>query len=596
MPERKMGPSIFISFAEEDLKFEQELVKRLQGVGFNTWTYTHNTIRGTPIYEVLIQAIGSASAVIIVVSSHSGRSQYVIREYHYAALRRKRIIPIRLDNDNNELTFLLAPIVYVDARHGRNYMPDLQNALDNLPPPPPINPWYRRIALITKVVAVIFIVLSMVWLGWNRPLRNVLSIESIWTYILPNQPPAVPLPMSQRLTFYGDRDNSPNGKRLDEKLSKRFEIDTGIAVTLFNPKQEERLVGLNQAFADQLDNYDVVMIDTIWVGELAEHLIDLRPYFKEEIRQHKEEIISNNTIGDKLVAMPLFSDLGLLYYRTDLLNFYKQNLPETWDDLRNVAAVIQRGEREGKRDQPNPYFIGFAWQGAAYEGLSVNALEWIGSQGGLDQNTGQILDKQAVIESLDRARAWVQEGPDQISRKVNDDKEEESLQRFMNGNAAFLRAWPGIYARLKQQADKVPFDVAPLPSALGQKSVGMVGGWQLAIPKYSRNQQAAVELIRYLTSPDVQEWRATEGAYIPTIKAVFDDPQVKQRIPFLGSVYPKIKQIIRPSTYLGQNYSNASRCFYEVVDKALRYAGSKKEVESEISDMQQKPDCKAFFK
>ena len=106
----------------------------------------------------------------------------------------------------------------------------------------------------------------------------------------------------------------------------------------------------------------------------------------------------------------MFLDLGILYYRDDLLSYYQQELPKTWEDLKNVAAVIQKGERKGRPDRlPNPKFIGFAWQGAAYEGLSVNALEWIGSQGGLEQNTGQIVDKQVVVESLDRARAWGQD-------------------------------------------------------------------------------------------------------------------------------------------------------------------------------------------
>src|SRR5690349_17026962 len=108
MPEEKVGPSIFISFAEEDLRFVHDLVRRLQELGFNPWDYTRNTIRGTPIYEVLIQAIGSAFAVVLVVSYHSGRSRYVLREYHHAVREGKRIVPIRLDNDNNELTFHLA--------------------------------------------------------------------------------------------------------------------------------------------------------------------------------------------------------------------------------------------------------------------------------------------------------------------------------------------------------------------------------------------------------------------------------------------------------------------------------------------------------
>jgi trehalose/maltose transport system substrate-binding protein len=212
-----------------------------------------------------------------------------------------------------------------------------------------------------------------------------------------------------------------------------------------------------------------------------------------------------------------------------------------------------------------------------------------------------------VVESLDRARAWIQEGPSQISRNVNDDKEEKSLQRFMNGNAAFLRMWPNAYIRIKQTG-KMPFKVAPLPRANGQKSVGIVGGWQLAVPKYSRNQEAAVEFIRYLVSPEVQTWRALEGSYIPTIHTVADNPRVKEAMPFLDDVYKNIKLVMRPSSLLGQIYSNASndnaskiyssasKCFYDAVYEAIWSADSKEKIDLIVSDMQQNPDCKIFFK
>ena len=107
------------------------------------------------------------------------------------------------------------------------------------------------------------------------------------------------------------------------------------------------------------------MIDAPWVQDLAPHLLDLRPYFVEsELSAYDQLVIHNNTIGGKLAAMPLFREVGLLFYRDDLLRRYHRKVPQTWQELAETARDIQQGE--GKW---NPDFIGFAWQGAPYEAV-----------------------------------------------------------------------------------------------------------------------------------------------------------------------------------------------------------------------------------
>ena len=80
-------------------------------------------------------------------------------------------------------------------------------------------------------------------------------------------------------------------------------------------------------------------------------------------------------MNNKLLALPITMDAGILYYRTDLLKKYGYRAPpQTWDELGKMARVIQTGERRaGKND-----FWGFAWQGEEGESLTCNALEWDG--------------------------------------------------------------------------------------------------------------------------------------------------------------------------------------------------------------------------
>jgi trehalose/maltose transport system substrate-binding protein len=597
MLEDTKDPPIFISFAKEDRKFVDDLAAQLRQF-FKVWCYTEDMEPGTEVPKTLLQKIKAASAVIVVISEHSGQSNWVMKECKFAKDFRKRIIPLKLDNDLNQLTEFLGQIAYIDAQNGREYKTDLLRALMGF-----MNELQktltarRRISFALKSGVFIIAVLSLVWMriSWDRPLRNFFSLEAI-QMLVSNQPPAVPLPIKQTIKYYGDSGKDQLGRKFDVELSKRFKIDTGIEVVVEDPKRNEqpfgykdyeaRLNTLKQAFEAKDENYDVVMIDVVWVGELADHLVDLKDYIdKEVIKTHKKDIIDNNTIDGRLLAMPWFIDFGLLYYRTDLMPDSKQKAPKTWEDLEKRALEIQKKERES-----NSEFIGFAWQGAQYEGLSVNALEWIGSQGGLDK-FGQINNKKVAIKALDRVRGWVQKGESQISEGLNDITEDKSLEKFINGNAAFLRMWPSAYAKIKQADKLIQFNVAPLPTIDGQKSVSIVGGWQLAIPKYSRNQQAAAQFIRYLVSPEVQAWRALEGAYVPTIYDIIENkdnkyPWVKEAMPFLnlldndGPDDPK--KVFRPSSRLGQDYSKASKCFYTMVYNAIQSAGPKDIVESEF--------------
>ncbi|MGL6045728.1 MAG: extracellular solute-binding protein, partial [Vogesella sp.] len=103
----------------------------------------------------------------------------------------------------------------------------------------------------------------------------------------------------------------------------------------------ERLALYQQILGSGSDKIDVFQIDVVWPGILANHLLDLKPYTNGAEKQHFAGIISNNTIGGRLLAMPWFTDAGVLYYRKDLLEKHKQPVPKTWEELTASAKKIQ---------------------------------------------------------------------------------------------------------------------------------------------------------------------------------------------------------------------------------------------------------------
>jgi trehalose/maltose transport system substrate-binding protein len=369
-----------------------------------------------------------------------------------------------------------------------------------------------------------------------------------------------------KITYYGE--SVGVGADLDKALAKKFADDTGIQVNVVpRPKDStEAYATFQRLFQAQSADVDVMTLDVIWPGAFGANLADLTPKLGEAAKQHVESIVKNNTIDGKIIAIPWFTDFGMLYYRTDLLKKYGfDKPPETWDELEQMAKKIQDGEKAA-----NANFTGFVWQGKSYEGLTCNALEWIFSHGGgMIIEDGKITVKNPQVEkALGRAKGWV----GGISPAgVTGYEEEDARNAFQGGNAAFMRNWPYAYAagNADQSPIKGKFDVAPLPHEPGQKSGGTVGGWQLGVSKYSKNQDAAIEFVRYMASPEAQKFRAIIGGFIPTIPSVQSDPEVVKAMPFLGRL-KSAELLPRPSNSTGARYNEASIAFFQGVGQVLQ--------------------------
>ncbi|MCM8748261.1 ABC transporter substrate-binding protein [Thermomicrobiaceae bacterium CFH 74404] len=367
------------------------------------------------------------------------------------------------------------------------------------------------------------------------------------------------------LTYYGD--SVGIGAEMDQALAGAFSEATGITINVV-PKPEsatENYAAYQRFFSAQSPDVDVMMIDVIWPGAFAPHLVDLSQALGEEAKAHYETIIENNTVDGKLVGMPWFGDFGMLYYRTDLLEKYGfSNPPETWDELEEMAQTILEGERGA-----NPNFAGFVFQGNAYEGLTCNALEWLASSGGgrFIENGQVTINNPQAVEMLNKVRGWVGTIAPQ---GVTTYQEEDSRQVFQGGNAAFLRNWPYVYSLATGEDSPVRdmVGVAPLPAQPGNPHVGTVGGWQLAVSMYSRAPEAAIEFVRYMTSPEVQTWRAVLGSFVPTIPDVASRPEVLQAMPFLEPM-EAVERVTRPSRETGERYNEVSTIVFQGVNQIL---------------------------
>jgi len=334
---------------------------------------------------------------------------------------------------------------------------------------------------------------------------------------------------------------------------------------------------------------DVYQTDVIWAPQLSDQFVDLTDAAKDVAKDFFPSIIESQTANGKLVAIPFFTDAPALYYRKDLLEKYKLTVPKTWEEMAKDAKVIQDGERAaGNKD-----FWGYVFQGNAYEGLTCDALEWVKSYGG-----GQIVEPDGTISiNNDKAAAAITEAASWVNTisppGVLSYGEEESRGVWQLGNAAFMRNWPYAYAL--GNADDSPikgkFDVSTLPVvAEGDSPASTLGGWNLAVSKYSKNQDAAIKRVMYLSSAEVQKKRAIDLSALPTRIAIYDDADVAKAQPIIPNWKSVFQNAVpRPSAPTKTKYNEVSNLFWSAVHDTLSGNGSAadnlEQLEAKLTDL-----------
>jgi len=315
--------------------------------------------------------------------------------------------------------------------------------------------------------------------------------------------------------------------------------------------------------------YDLVFMDVVWTDPFKKNLLDLNKLITQDKRQGDNEYdrsdflqseIEAGTIDGKFYRMPMYADVGVLYYRKDWLEAAGLDVPEAIapttiealeKTIQNVSAFFKAETTLQTSSTPNIEY-GYLWQGLEYEGLVANFMEVLGGQGGhwIDAKRAARLDESKAIESAKVLQQLIKR---EISPEtVIEYTEENSKQDFIEGKAVFLRGWPDFWTAIVEAGleDKVavarPFSFSTNP---GQ---GCRGGWGLGISKKAAHPNEAWEAIKYFTSEEGQrKYTAASGA-LPTRRVLLEERikentsrYVPQMIDYLegSSVFrPKIEE------------------------------------------------------
>lgn len=296
-------------------------------------------------------------------------------------------------------------------------------------------------------------------------------------------------------------------------------------------------------------SFDVLSIDVVWPAEFSSNgwTVDLTSRWPASDRaNYLSGPISSCTYNGMVVAAPLRTDLGILYYRTDIIS----TPPTTYDDLTNLAKSNASKAR-----------YGYVWQGSQYEGLVCDFVEVLGGYGGtvLDPNNSKsvTVNSPQGVQALTEMVSWVGTiSPISISTFT----EEPARQAFQNGDAIFMRNWPYAYSLGNASGSKIAgkFDIHSLPYG-GSGTVGhsAIGGWNMAINAFSKNPDASWSFMQYMLGPDAQKQLAIKGSFTPALKSVYNDPDVQAKQPLFTKLAPVLQNAIsRPVSPVYPDLSN----------------------------------------
>lgn len=320
-------------------------------------------------------------------------------------------------------------------------------------------------------------------------------------------------------------------------------------------------------------SYDLIYSDIVWVAEFAKagwiKELPIERFPKNQLSSFLPGELEAGRFQGKLYRLPFRTDVGLLYYRNDLLKEAgydpPNRVPTTFAELLTAARFLQNNQRVN---------WGFIWQGQKYEGLVVTFFEVLQGFGGFWINPSQTDPSQIVgldqPQSIAAARFLQRTITEGISPEdVTTFRELDAIEPFRQRKAAFLRSWSNAWTQL--QAGSLPQNqvgVMPMVHAPGVTGKACRGGWGFAIASRSRYPDAAFRVIQFFASEAAQRQFILKDSYVPTIEKLFTDPEIVERYPYFPGLVNSIKKsALRPSL---PEYAAASGILQDYLSRILR--------------------------
>jgi multiple sugar transport system substrate-binding protein len=311
-------------------------------------------------------------------------------------------------------------------------------------------------------------------------------------------------------------------RRVIEEFNRRYAgkievVPVDLPFTKFSTNERKEL--LARSLRSRSDRIDIFCVDHIWVSRFARWAEPLDNCLTpEERRSIMPYAMESCTVDSHLVALPMYLDLGVMYYRKDLIRAlpngeaidkkFQESI--TWDDLGGLKKYF-------------PHQALFLFQGDDFEGLVCMYFELVAAYDKAHFSANALnLTSPASFKAAQMLVDFVH--LQRISPpEVADFRENDCMTYMLENDAVTMRNWPGIFRDIPNNRIVKLLEVAPLPHFKDREQAGIFGGWNLMIAKSSTEKEAAQTFIRFLLTEESQKLMYGLGGYLPVIDKVYDD-------------------------------------------------------------------------
>lgn len=348
--------------------------------------------------------------------------------------------------------------------------------------------------------------------------------------------------------YYADN-ISPAHRQVIERFnaahSGRIEV---VAINLpfskFSTNERKEL--LARALRSKNGRVDIFAVDLIWVPRFARWAEPLDAFVAGNGElDFLPDALESCYVDSKLVALPLYLDIGMMYYQRDLL---RAAFPRRFEALERSLKASMTWEafielHRQRAANATPFYL-FAADN--FEGLVCSFMELLLSQNPhfFDGDFIQLNSpegRKALRLLVDIVHTYRLAPPD-----VTEFDEYKTYMYALNKNGLFWRGWPGLPVHYKDlpafQGRLQHIGIAALPHFAGGRPVSVFGGWNLMIARNSAHKREALAFVEFFMEKENQILMFEQGGYIPTSKEVYADSLYVQRHPQLAYYHELISR------------------------------------------------------
>jgi multiple sugar transport system substrate-binding protein len=307
------------------------------------------------------------------------------------------------------------------------------------------------------------------------------------------------------------------------KVNPNIQIELSIAPDSIEAWRDQ----LSITFIARNPTIDIYGIDMPWVQEFG--LAGWALPLNDQLEAINDNFVSSGldlyTFEDSLLGVPFWGSIGGLFYRTDLLEEYSFEPPETYDDIIEIANAITA---------ENPELTGFVWNGAKEEGLIQVWVEFFRGFGGeyYDDEGGCAINSEAGQQAVQYMFDLIENGVSPAETVTWDSA--QARIRFVEGNAIFLRHNSDIVTWLDdpERSNVVGnWGFMPNPAQPEGQHTGATGGFAFAVNPYTDNLTETLQVLEVIASETVQRGFALAWGPVQYYEGLYDDPEIQEANP-----------------------------------------------------------------